>query len=47
LRIDNGGEYTSKEYVSFCKSAGIRRELIVPHNPQKNGVTERKNRFIE
>jgi transposase InsO family protein len=47
LRTDNGGEYTSKEFVVFCKSAGIRRELIVPHNPQQNGVVERKNRFIE
>jgi hypothetical protein len=47
LRIDNGGEYTSKEFVAFCKSAGIRRELIVPHNPQQNGVAERKNRSIE
>jgi hypothetical protein len=47
LRIDNGGEYTSKEFVAFCKSAGIRRELIVPHNPQQNGVEERKNRSIE
>jgi hypothetical protein len=38
LRIDNGGEYTLKEFVAFCKLVGIRRELIVPHNPQKNGV---------
>jgi transposase InsO family protein len=47
LRFDNGGEYTSKELVSFCKAVGIRRELIVPHNPQQNGVAERKNRSIE
>jgi hypothetical protein len=47
LRTDNGGEYTSKEFVAFCKSIGIRRELIVPHNPQQNGVAERKNRSIE
>jgi hypothetical protein len=47
LRIDNGGEYTSKEFVEFCKSSGIRRELIVPHNPQQNGVAKRKNRSIE
>jgi hypothetical protein len=26
--------------------AGIKREYIVPHNPQQNGVTERKNRSI-
>jgi hypothetical protein len=47
LRSDNGGEYTSKEFVAFYKSAGTRRELIVPHNPQQNGVAERKNRSIE
>jgi transposase InsO family protein len=47
LRTDNGGECTSKEFVAFYKSAGIRRELIVPHNPQQNGVAERKNRSIE
>jgi hypothetical protein len=27
--------------------ARIRRELIVPHNPQQNGVAKRKNRSIE
>jgi hypothetical protein len=47
LRYDNGGEYTSKELVAFCKESRIRRELIVPHNPQQNGVAERKNRSIE
>jgi hypothetical protein len=47
LKTDNGGEYTSKELVSFCKQVGIMRELIVPHNPQKIGVDERKNRTIE
>ena len=43
LRSDNGGEYTSKEFVLFCKVAMIRRELVGPHNPQRNGVVERKN----
>jgi hypothetical protein len=33
LRTDNGGEYTSKEFVAFYKSTGIRRELTVHHNP--------------
>jgi hypothetical protein len=47
LRTDNGGDYTSKEFVAFCKSARIRRALIAPHNPQQNGVAERKNRSIE
>jgi transposase InsO family protein len=47
IRSENGGEYTSKELVTFCKEAGIRRELIVPHNHQQNGVAERKNKTIE
>jgi hypothetical protein len=47
LRTDNGGEYTSKELFSFCKSIGIRREITIPHNTQQNGVAERKNRSIE
>jgi hypothetical protein len=36
-----------KEFVAFCKSERIRRELIVPHNPQQNGVAEINNRSIE
>jgi hypothetical protein len=46
LRRDNGGEYISNEFKDFCSREGIRRELIVPHNPQQNGVMERKNRMI-
>ena len=46
LWSDNGGEYISNEFKYFCSKEGIRRELIVPHNPQQNGVTERKNRTI-
>ena len=37
----------SRKLVAFCKSAGIRRELIVPHNPQQNGVAKRKNKSIK
>eukprot|EP00253_Pinus_taeda_P032069 PITA_32069 len=46
LRSDNGGEYISDEFKDFCNAEGIRRELIAPHNPQQNGVAERKNRTI-
>jgi transposase InsO family protein len=46
LRSDNGGEYTSKDFVSFCRDVGIKRELTTPYNPQQNGVAERKNRTI-
>jgi transposase InsO family protein len=32
LRLDNGGEYTSKEFMDFCVGEGIRRELTIPYN---------------
>jgi transposase InsO family protein len=37
LKSDNGGEYTSKEFVNFCRDVGIERELTTPYNP----LTER------
>jgi transposase InsO family protein len=43
LRSDNGGEYTSNEFINFCIEAGIKREITVLYNPQQNGVVERKN----
>ena len=43
LKSDNGGEYTSKEFVRFCRDVEIKRELTTPYNPQQNGVAERKN----
>jgi transposase InsO family protein len=46
LRSDNGGEYTSKEFVSFCRDVRIKREITTPYNPQQNNVVERKNRTI-
>jgi hypothetical protein len=46
LKSDNGGEYTSKYFVNFCKYVGIKRELTTPYNPQQNGVAEIKNRTI-
>ena len=46
LRSNNGREYTSKEFESFCKEEGFKRELTTPYNPQHNGVAERKNRTI-
>jgi transposase InsO family protein len=30
LRSDNGGEYTSKEFMNFCKDVGIKKELTTP-----------------
>eukprot|EP00253_Pinus_taeda_P027766 PITA_27766 len=46
LRSNNGGEFISGEFKDFCRAEGIQREIIAPHNPQQNGVAERKNRTI-
>ncbi|KAM7520343.1 hypothetical protein LguiB_019305 [Lonicera macranthoides] len=46
LRTDRGGEYNSHEFVVFCESQGIKRQLTTAYTPQQNGVCERKNRTI-
>lgn len=46
LKTDNGGEFFSSEFDSFCADNGIRRIKVVPFTPQENGATERLNRMI-
>eukprot|EP00253_Pinus_taeda_P003238 PITA_03238 len=46
LRTDNGGEFTSKEFDSYCKDAGIERHQTTVYTPQQNGVAERMNRTL-
>ncbi|RDX70116.1 hypothetical protein CR513_50669, partial [Mucuna pruriens] len=46
LRSDRGGEYNSHEFVNFCETHGIKRQLTAAYTPQQNGVCERKNRTI-
>ena len=46
LRSDNGGEYTSAEFIAYLKKEGVRHELTVPKTPQQNGVAERMNRTL-
>ena len=46
FRFDNGGEYTSKELIYFCKNERINKETIVPYTPEQNVLAERKNRSI-
>ena len=35
LRLDNGGEYTSKEFEAFYKEAGIKSKLTLPIYPNR------------
>ena len=46
LRSDNGGEYCSLEFKSFCESHGILHQKSAPYTPQQNGVAERMNRTL-
>jgi transposase InsO family protein len=47
LRSDNGGDFTSKEFMDYCNSHGIKRKFSVARTPQQNGVVERKNRTVQ
>jgi transposase InsO family protein len=46
LRSDNGGEYTSNNFVKYCAEKGISHEFTSPYSPEQNGVAERLNRTI-
>jgi hypothetical protein len=46
LRTENGGEFESLQFEDLYKESRIKRQLIVPYNPQQNGVAERKNMTI-
>jgi transposase InsO family protein len=46
LRCDNGGEFTSNEFMDYCNNHGIKRQFSVAMTPQQNGVVERKNMTI-
>jgi transposase InsO family protein len=47
LRFDNGGEFTSKEFMDYCSSHGIKRQFCIARTPQHNGVVERKNMIVQ
>jgi transposase InsO family protein len=47
LRYDNGGEFTSKEFMDYCNSHGIKMQLSVARTPQQNGVVEIKNMTVQ
>ncbi|KAA8549858.1 hypothetical protein F0562_001542 [Nyssa sinensis] len=42
LRIDNGGEYMSDQFLNYCREHDIRCRMTCPETPQQNGVAERK-----
>jgi transposase InsO family protein len=47
LRSDNGGEFTSKKFMDYCSSHGMKRQFSIGRTPQQNGVVERKNMIVQ
>ena len=47
LRFDNGGEFTSKEFMDYYNSHGIKRQFPIARTPQQNGVVEIKNMTLQ
>jgi transposase InsO family protein len=46
LRLDNGGEFMSKEFRDFYEEHGTKRQFSTTRIPQQNGVAERKNKTV-
>ena len=46
LRSDRGGEYLSYEFGLRLKQCGIVSQLRTPGTPQRNGVSEHRNRTL-
>jgi transposase InsO family protein len=47
LRYDNGGEFTSNEFMDYYNNHGIKRQFSIARTPQQNGVVERKNMTVQ
>ncbi|PIL25727.1 hypothetical protein GSI_11477 [Ganoderma sinense ZZ0214-1] len=43
LHTDNGGEFTSNEFITYLESRGTKPDTTVHDTPEQNGVTERTN----
>ncbi len=44
IRVDNGPEFCSREFMEWCESQGIVIQYIQPGKPMQNGYIERFNR---
>lgn len=46
LQADNGRQFTSSEFMSFCETNNIELVHTTPYWPQMNGEVERQNRSL-
>ncbi|GJV76305.1 retrovirus-related pol polyprotein from transposon TNT 1-94, partial [Tanacetum coccineum] len=47
LKSDNGGEYSSREFIEYYAKNGIKMLKTVPETPQQNGIAERINQTLK
>lgn len=45
IRVDNGPEFTSKDFELWARNKGINIQYIQPGKPMQNGYIERFNRL--
>jgi transposase InsO family protein len=46
LHTDNGGEFTTAEFMSYCADEGAQCHYSTPYNPQQNNVIEGRNQTV-
>jgi transposase InsO family protein len=46
LRTDNGGEFTTAEFASYCTDEGVQHHYSTSYSPQQNGVIEQRNQTV-
>ena len=44
IRVDNGPEYMSQVFASWCREKGVKLNSIQPGKPNRNAYIERFNR---
>jgi transposase InsO family protein len=46
LCTDNGGEFTTAEFTSYCVDEGVQRHYSTPYSPQQNNIVEWCNQTV-
>jgi hypothetical protein len=46
LHTDNGGEFTTAEFASYCVDEDIQRHYSAAYSSQQNGIVERRNQMV-